>query len=73
MLQARGKHSKTEECLHMTSFFVNRFCLQANRGSTCELTSILGHFWPMRVPVHLNFAKVCVNFSAAVCLFVVSN
>ena len=51
---------------------MDRFSLQANLGSTRQLTSILGHFWPMRVPVRLNFAKVCLNFSAAVCSWLVS-
>ncbi|XP_074606000.1 uncharacterized protein LOC141859024 isoform X3 [Acropora palmata] len=33
------------------------FLLHVNPESTWLLTSIFGHFWPMRVPVRLNFAK----------------
>ena len=62
---------RTSVCLWL-HFLMDRFSLQANLGSTWQLTSILGHFWPMRVPVRLNFAKVCLNFSAAVCSWLVS-
>ena len=41
MSQAHGKHATTDECLLITSFFFpDRFCLQANLGYTCQLTSI---------------------------------
>ncbi|KAK2564887.1 T-cell acute lymphocytic leukemia protein 1 [Acropora cervicornis] len=39
------------------SVLPDRFLFEANLGSTCQLTSIVGHFWPMRVPVCLNLAK----------------
>ena len=61
----------TSVCLWL-NFLPDRLCLQANIGSTCQLTSIFGHFWPMRVPVRLNFAKVCFNFSVVVCTWLVS-
>ena len=53
-------------------FFPDRFLFHANLGSTCQLNSIFGHFWPMTVPLCLNFAKVCFNFSAAVFLLLVT-
>ena len=48
------------------SVLPDRFLLEANLGSTCQLTSIVGHSWPMRVPVCLNFAKVSSTFCVAV-------
>ena len=56
----------------MTYFLPDMFRLKANLGSTCILTSIFGHFWPMRVPVRLTFAKVCVEFSPVVCSWLVT-
>ena len=50
---------------YVFTFLPDRFVLEANLGSTCQLISIFGHFWPMRVPVCLNFAKVCSKFSTA--------
>ena len=46
----------------MTSFLAEQVLFASK--SRIQLTSIFGHFWPMRVPVRLNFTKVCVNFAA---------
>ncbi|KAK2564885.1 hypothetical protein P5673_011587 [Acropora cervicornis] len=43
--------------LQIDFIYKDRFVLEANLGSTCQLISIFGHFWPMRVRVCLNFAK----------------
>jgi len=50
------------------------FARQVSFGSKSriQLTSIVGHSWPMKVPVCLNFAKVCSNVCAAVCSWLVT-
>ena len=42
------------------------------RKSRIQLTWILVHYWPMRVPVRLNFAKVCLNFFITFCSWLVT-
>ena len=42
------------------------------RKSRIQLTWILVHYWPMRVPVRLNFTKVCLNFFMAFCSWLVT-
>ena len=67
LLQSYGKYAASDKCLLSDFFFPHRFLLHVNVESTWLLTSIFGHFWPMRVPVRLNFAKVCFNISAEFC------
>ena len=73
LLQAYWWYAIPNECSFMTfSVLPDRFLLEANLGSTCQLTSIVGHSWPMRVPVCLNFAKVSSTFCVAVCSWLVA-